>query len=51
MRLAGQIFDGGKAPGEKHCRPEWSAAEPDSIEALQVVYKVAERCKKFREVD
>jgi uncharacterized protein len=22
----------------------WSAAEPDSIEALQVVYKVAERC-------
>lgn len=25
-------------------RREWNAAEPDSIEALQVVYKVAERC-------
>ena len=25
-------------------RREWNAAEPDSIEALQVVYKIAERC-------
>lgn len=25
-------------------RKQWSAAEPDSIEALQVVYKIAERC-------
>jgi len=25
-------------------RREWRASEPDSIEALQVVYKVAERC-------
>jgi uncharacterized protein len=25
-------------------RKLWSAAEPDSIEALQVVYKIAERC-------
>ena len=25
-------------------RRQWSAAEPDSIDALQVVYKVAERC-------
>src|SRR3546814_15336060 len=25
-------------------RREWRASEPDSIDALQVVYKVAERC-------
>jgi len=25
-------------------RRQWSAAEPDSIDALQIVYKVAERC-------
>ena len=25
-------------------RGQWNAAEPDSIEALQVVYKIAERC-------
>lgn len=29
---------------DKAVRPAWNPAEPGSIEALQVVYKVAERC-------
>lgn len=30
--------------GRADSRREWSGAEPDSIEALQVIYKIAERC-------
>ncbi|HJS46156.1 MAG TPA: radical SAM protein [Rhizomicrobium sp.] len=30
--------------GEAGYRGEWSGARPDSIEALQVIYKIAERC-------
>jgi hypothetical protein len=30
--------------GSDCIRGNWSAAEPDSIEALQIIYKVAERC-------
>ena len=32
------------AVGGASRRREWSGAEPESIEALQVIYKVAERC-------
>ncbi len=30
--------------GSGRARTKWSAAEPDSIDALQIIYKVAERC-------
>ena len=33
-----------RVAGSAGRRRAWSAAEPDSIEALQVVYKIAERC-------
>jgi uncharacterized protein len=32
------------AAGSDRAPGKWSATEPDSIEALQIVYKVAERC-------
>lgn len=46
MNEVDRLADGGLVSvlGNDRARRKWSAAEPDSIDALQIVYKVAERC-------